>query len=78
MRDPFCITILRPWRLCVMSSSSWYHSTVGGGSPVATHSSLKPLEFENVALKKMVKKFFRFLHSLIYSCVRKKVGGMFD
>ena len=38
-----------------MSSSSWYHSNVGGGSPVATHSSLNPLEFENVALKQMLK-----------------------
>lgn len=33
------------------TSSSWYHSTVGLGSPVAWHSKRNPLELENRAWK---------------------------
>ena len=47
-RDPLGITILIPCRFCVMSWSSWNHSTEGGGLPEARHSSRAPVELENV------------------------------
>lgn len=48
-RLPLARTTLRPWRLCVMIWSSWYHSTTGRGSPEATQSSRSPLLLEKTA-----------------------------
>lgn len=46
--EPLGMTILIPWRFCDISSSSWNHSTEGGGLPEATHSSLAPVELEKL------------------------------
>ena len=46
---PFVMTMRIPWMLCVINWSSWYHSILGGGIPVATHSTRAPVELENTS-----------------------------
>ena len=46
---PFVMTMRSPWMLCVINWSSWYHSILGGGIPVATHSTRAPVELENTS-----------------------------